>query len=190
MYRGIFGGATYLPHSLRTKVRRFGAHLLARRADVERDYQAWIHLYGRVDETARRAAQAHIARLDEQPLISIVMPVFNPPADYLRAAIRSVQAQFYPHWELCIADDASTDPAVAALLREAEAADPRIKIAWRERNGHISAASNSALELATGAFVALMDHDDLLTPDALYQVAAHHRRMSGGGYPLFGRRPY
>lgn len=173
VYRRIFRASTHLRDPLRTKIRRFAAHLLARRADVERDYQAWIHLYERTDEAARRAAMAHIAHFDEQPLISIVMPVFNPPPEYLRAAIRSVQAQFYPRWELCIADDASTDPAVAALLRDLQAADPRIKIVWRERNGHISAASNAALDLATGSFVALVDHDDLLAPDALYQVAAH-----------------
>ncbi|MDR3532308.1 MAG: glycosyltransferase [Rhodopila sp.] len=105
-------------------------------------------------------------------MISIVMPVFNPPPDHLRAAIRSVQAQFYPRWELCIADDASTDPSIAVLMREAQAADSRIKIAWRDCNGHISAASNSALGLATGAFVALLDHDDLISPRALYEVAA------------------
>jgi glycosyltransferase involved in cell wall biosynthesis len=173
VYRMMLQAASHLGDPWRAKIRRFAAHLLANRADVERDYQAWIHLHERSDVVARRAALAHIARFDEQPLISIVMPVFNPQPEYLRAAIRSVQAQFYPRWELCIADDASTNPAVAALLRELQAADPRIKIAWRARNGHISAASNSALDLASGAFVALVDHDDLLAPDALYQVAAH-----------------
>ncbi|HET6306845.1 MAG TPA: glycosyltransferase family 2 protein [Rhodopila sp.] len=173
VYRGLCQASTHLGEPLRTKVRRFAAHLLARRADVERDYQAWIHLHERADTTARRAALAHIGRLVNPPLISVVVPVFNPQPDYLRAAIRSVQAQFYPHWELCIADDASTDPAVAALLRDAQATDARIKVVFREQNGHISAASNSALECASGVFVALMDHDDLLAPDALYQVALH-----------------
>src|SRR5690606_5450614 len=95
----------------------------------------------------------------------------NPNPKWLQAAIDSVTAQLYPHWELCIADDASTDPQVREVL-EAAARDPRVKIVFRERNGHISAASNSALALAGGAWVALMDHDDLLAEDALFHVAA------------------
>jgi O-antigen biosynthesis protein len=173
VYRGISRGAPLLHDPLRAKVGRFAALLLARRADVTTDYHAWIRLYERTDEGARRSAMAHIDRLDNPPLISIVMPVFNPLASNLREAIRSIQAQFYPRWELCIADDASTDPAIAALLHQAQAEDPRIKIAWRERTGFISAASNSALDLATGTFIALVDHDDLLAPDALYHVVAH-----------------
>ena len=70
--------------------------------------------------------------------------------------------QIYPHWELCIADDASTDPAVQPLLAGYASSDPRIRLVTRPVNGHISAASNSALELATGEFTALLDHDDLL----------------------------
>jgi glycosyltransferase involved in cell wall biosynthesis len=173
VYRGVVHASAHLGDPLRGKLRRFAAHLLARRADLERDYQAWIHLHEQFDAPARRAAQAHVKRLADPPLISVVMPVFNPQPDDLRAAIGSVQAQFYPNWELCIADDASTDPAVAALLRAAQAADARIKLVFRDRNGHISAASNSALACASGAFVALIDHDDLLAPDALYQVALH-----------------
>lgn len=99
------------------------------------------------------------------------MPVFNPPEPYLRAAIDSVCAQVYPNWELCIADDASTQSHVRSILQEYAAKDDRIKVVYRTENGHISRASNSALELATGEFIALLDHDDLLTPDALYEIA-------------------
>ena len=173
VYRGISRATACLHDPLRDKIRRFAGHLLSRNSDVEQDYQTWILLYEQVDDDARNAAIAHVARLDDPPLISIVMPVFNPPPDHLRAAIQSIQAQFYPRWELCIADDASTDPAIGALLHAAQAEDARIKISWRERNGHISAASNSAFALATGAFVAFVDHDDLLAPDALYEVVAH-----------------
>lgn len=106
-----------------------------------------------------------------KPIISVIMPVFNPPEQFLRAAIASVLEQIYPYWELCIADDASTKPYVKSVLEEYARQEPRIKVVFREENGHISRASNSALELATGDFIALLDHDDCLTPDALYEMA-------------------
>jgi len=105
-----------------------------------------------------------------QPMISIIMPVFNPPEAYLRQAIESVIGQVYPNWELCIADDASTDTHVHQVLKEYAEQEGRIKVVLRDSNGHISCASNSALALATGEFIALLDHDDLLTADALYEV--------------------
>lgn len=118
-------------------------------------------------ELMRDVSSALLAK----PRISIVMPVFNTPEKYLRAAIESVLAQAYPYWELCIADDASTLPHVSHILHEYVAADDRIKVTFREENGHISRASNSAIELATGDFIALLDHDDALTPDALFELA-------------------
>ena len=109
------------------------------------------------------------------------MPVYNPPLDYLRQAIESVQAQVYPHWEICIADDASPNAAVRELLTELAAQDPRIKLVFREKNGHISAATNSALEIATGDYIALMDNDDLLPPHALaYMALAAHQHPQAG----------
>src|SRR5690606_34127173 len=82
----------------------------------------------------------------------------------------SVLAQIYPNWELCIADDASTAPHVRPLLERYAAKDSRIKVVYRSTNGHISRTSNDALKLSEGEFVALLDHDDLLTPDAFYHV--------------------
>ncbi|WP_209398170.1 glycosyltransferase [Rhodoferax sp. AJA081-3] len=99
------------------------------------------------------------------------MPVYNPPLDLLDAAINSIKRQIYPHWELCIADDASTNPEVWLLLQRLVLSDKRIRAVRRETNGHISQASNSALALANGEFIALMDNDDVLPPDALYWVA-------------------
>ena len=132
----------------------------------------WIERFDRVDGRKRRMVADSIARMRSQPLISVLMPVFNPPPDHLAAAIQSVRDQLYPTWELCVADDASTNAAVRRILQEAAAQDDRIKVVRREQNGHISAASNSALELATGSFVALLDHDDVLPPHALFEVAA------------------
>ncbi|EAV46273.1 glycosyl transferase, group 2 family protein [Stappia aggregata IAM 12614] len=97
---------------------------------------------------------------DEKPLISIVMPVYNSDGEQLGAAVESVRQQIYQDWELCIADDCSTVPQVRTILEAVAAEDRRIKLVFRNTNGHICAASNSALELAEGPFVAFMDHDD------------------------------
>lgn len=115
-------------------------------------------------------AQAELAGLARQPLISIVMPTYNSNLQWLAEAIESVIAQPYPHWELCIADDASPRADVVPFLENWAKRDARIKVIKRTHNGHISAASNSALALATGEWIALFDHDDLLHPFALYWV--------------------
>jgi GT2 family glycosyltransferase/glycosyltransferase involved in cell wall biosynthesis len=105
------------------------------------------------------------------PLISVVVPAYNTPERYLRELLDCLRAQLYPRWELCIADDASPQPHVRRILEEAARTDARIRPVFRTQNGHISRATNSALEIATGKFVALLDHDDLLPPDALLHIA-------------------
>ena len=136
-----------------------------------RQYQQWIRKYHSLTRTDVENIQEIIVGLRLHPLISILMPVYNTEERYLRAAIASVRAQIYENWELCIADDHSPDPHIRTILAEYAAADSRIKIAIRDENGHISAASNTALELVTGEFTALMDHDDELSPLALYFVS-------------------
>ncbi|MBK9276305.1 MAG: glycosyltransferase [Flavobacteriales bacterium] len=111
-----------------------------------------------------------------RPLISVVMPVYDPPVHLLDAAIRSVVDQVYPHWELCIADDRSPNAEVRRCLERWMKEDDRIRVVFRKENGHIARASNSALELAQGTFTALMDHDDLLAPDALFHVVKRLQR--------------
>jgi O-antigen biosynthesis protein len=101
------------------------------------------------------------------PAFSIVTPVFNPPIWALEACIASVLQQTFTDWEWCIADDASTDPKVHEVLRKLEQKDKRVKVSFRSLNGGIVAASNTALQSAIGEFVALLDHDDSLTNDAL-----------------------
>jgi len=134
-------------------------------------YAAWIRDCETLSDADRSAIRDHIARLAAKPLISIVMPAYETPEKLLREAIASVKAQFYPHWELCIADDASPSATVQRVVMEEAATDPRIKFVRCATNGNISAATNAALALATGEFVALMDHDDLLAERALYEVA-------------------
>jgi O-antigen biosynthesis protein len=133
-------------------------------------YSAWVEKHGTLTEEDTQVLRAAVDGFAERPLISIVMPVFNTPEKWLRAAIASVQNQTYPHWELCIADDASSDPQVLRVLKEIAERDPRVRFMQRPSNGHISAASNSALSMAQGAWVGLLDHDDVLAPQALSVV--------------------
>jgi GT2 family glycosyltransferase len=116
------------------------------------------------------------------PLLSVVVPAYNTPEKYLRELLECLRGQLYPRWELCIADDASPQPHVRRILEEAAKTDPRIKPVFRSENGHISRATNSALDAATGDFVALLDHDDLLPPDALLHVAQAIARHPTAGY--------
>ena len=109
--------------------------------------------------------------LQAGPLISIILPVFNPPIDLLALAIQSVMNQTYDRWELCVVDDASSDPRVRSFLESAAQEEPRIKLHLRQKNGHIAAASNDALALATGEYIALLDQDDELASVALGCVA-------------------
>jgi glycosyltransferase involved in cell wall biosynthesis len=134
-------------------------------------YAQWVRDYDTLDDTDRTEIRAHVTELSYRPLISVVVPVHNTEERYLRAMIESVLQQLYPYWELCLADDASTEPRVRRVLLELARRDARIKVVRRQTNGHISAATNSALDLATGEFVALLDHDDLLAECALYEVA-------------------
>jgi glycosyltransferase involved in cell wall biosynthesis len=134
-------------------------------------YSEWIRRYDTLTAKDRHAIRQHIDRLEWRPTISVLMPVFNPPPEFLRRAIASVKDQLYPNWALCIADDASTHPAIRLILEDAAASDPRIRVDFRSTNGHISAATNTALDMAQGEFIALLDHDDELAEHALYHVA-------------------
>lgn len=164
--------ATLLRGARKFVKRRLSGHRdkAAGAASPSRTYQDWVAAYDTLTDRDRVQIAAHIARFPRRPLISVVMPVYNPSEEQLREAIESVRAQLYPNWELCIADDASTMKHVREVLGSYWH-DRRIKIVYRERNGHIAEASNSALAMAEGEFVALMDHDDLIPPHALYELA-------------------
>ncbi|MEO7103899.1 MAG: glycosyltransferase [Gemmatimonadaceae bacterium] len=117
-------------------------------------------------------ANTIIEGMKDPPCISIVMPVYNVERRWLMAAVDSVQRQFYPHWELCIADDASTSSETRAALNELErSGDSRIKVRRLPKNCGIAEASNAALKLASGDYVGLLDNDDEITRDALLEVA-------------------
>ncbi len=145
------------------------------------DYQDWIAAHDTLSEHAVIDIRARLRALAVQPVISILMPVHDPDPAFLHAAIVSVRDQIYGRWELCIADDASRNPAVHEVLHRMAAEDARIKLVFRPACGHISQATNSALALAAGDFIGLLDHDDLLAPHALSCVVEALARHPDAG---------
>jgi GT2 family glycosyltransferase len=135
---------------------RIRQRYLGLQADTHLDYREWIEARG---EPPVGAATG--------PLVSVVMPSCNAPVAFLREAVDSVRAQAYPNWEMCIADDASDAPGVIELLDCYAAMDPRIRVVKRPARGGISRATNDALAIARGDYLAFLDHDDVLTPNAL-----------------------
>jgi GT2 family glycosyltransferase len=156
---GVKGALTRYDHLLRGQ----GTHL-----DIV--YDAWIQQRLRAASEPTHI-EAVLRSLKRQPRISVITPVYNTEPIWLRRAVASVRAQTYPHWQLCLADDGSTRADTCETLDEVEALDRRIAVVRNARNGGISAASNAALDRATGEFVALLDHDDELAPNALLEVA-------------------
>ncbi|MES2780722.1 MAG: glycosyltransferase [Bacteroidota bacterium] len=122
-------------------------------------------------EADRKRAEVAIDAFHSKPVFSIICPVYNVDEQWLVKAIESVRKQVYPYWELCIADDASTKPHIKPILEKYAGLDSRIKVTYRSSSGNISAASNSAMELATGTYIALLDNDDEITENALYENA-------------------
>ena len=135
------------------------------------EYQQWINLHENLDLGSEAFIKLKIDCLDCPPLISVLMPTCDPNIAWLKEAIHSVQKQFYPYWELCIADDASSNPEVKSLLHEYSQKDSRIKVTYCQYRLGISGATNTALGIANGQWITLLDHDDWISEDALYQIA-------------------
>lgn len=136
----------------------------------ELHYSKWVQRnYPDAIEILR---QRNIAKeFKTKPLISIIIPLYDTPEELLHECIQSVLSQTYENWELCLVDDASTQKHVARIIKEYASEDERIHTKIRRTNGHISVASNDALSMAKGDFIALLDHDDMLWPNALFEVA-------------------
>ncbi|MEM1145503.1 MAG: glycosyltransferase [Pseudomonadota bacterium] len=117
---------------------------------------------GEVTEDLRAEAAREIGAWEHAPTFSILMPVYKVPVEWLRAALDSVMAQLYESWTLCIVDDASDDAAITEFLKSLD--DPRIEILTLEHNQGIAGATQAALEMASGDYIALLDHDDEITP--------------------------
>lgn len=133
-------------------------------------YERWVEDMELSQISSLEQQKEEMNAWDSKPVISILLPTYNTPEVLLRECIESVLGQSYPYWQLCIADDASTRPEVRAVIEEYALADSRICFTQRKHNGHISECSNSALELASGEWIALLDHDDCLPEYALFEV--------------------
>lgn len=131
------------------------------------NYEEWMT---KVEEPTRAQLIEASKDLTFQPKISLVVPVYNVDEKWLRACVKSLTDQVYSNWELCLADDASPKAHIKPLLEELAAADERVKIVLREKNGHISEATNSAIEITTGDYIGFMDNDDILADTALLAV--------------------
>ena len=133
------------------------------------NYSAWI---ARNEPTAeqKKRMRAEAEQFPARPLVSIAVPVYKTPIPDLTRCLESVTAQLYPNWELCLADDASHDPRITKLLEEYARRDPRIRTVTLEQNRGISGATNAALKLATGEYLAFLDADDQLADFALWEV--------------------
>lgn len=148
------------------KSNRFAANKLT---EINNQYQIWLQNNWPTKKLL--SEQRNIQKnFSYRPKISIITPVYNPDKKWLKACIESVRNQTYDNWELCLADDKSTKIYVKEVLNNLQKLDKRIKVVYRSENGHISKASNSALKIATGEYVALLDHDDDLAPHALYEI--------------------
>ena len=134
------------------------------------DYQIWFERHRVTSATAARMRE-EARTFRNQPLISIITPVFNTPVDWLKEAVASVEEQAYENWELLLVDDASSDPATREALAKIERRDRRLRVLRLDRRSGIATASNLGLENARGEWIGLLDHDDILEPDALFQTA-------------------
>ncbi len=133
-------------------------------------YQDWVAKYDSYTDADLLKYKQSQSEFKYHPLISILLPTYNTPLVWLMDCINSVINQVYENWELCIADDNSTDIEVKKTLSKFVSENQRIKCQFRQSNGHIAISSNTALSLATGEFVAFLDHDDILHPLALYRI--------------------
>jgi GT2 family glycosyltransferase len=145
--------------------------LMATPADLDDTYGAWVRAYDVLSEEDARQIQEAIARLPARPFFSVVMIVGEATESWLQGAVKSVQTQLYPHWELCLAADAVPKPQLAAFLKELTKTDSRIRVLSHEQTGSASEATNAALAQARGDYVAFLSPEDELTRHALYMVA-------------------
>ena len=134
-------------------------------------YHAWL---AAIEPTSKDLSEQHkeSSLFSYQPLISVVTPVYNTPAEYFKEMVESVRNQSYENWELVLVDDASPEPEVRDLIKFYAETDKRIKYKFLEKGLHIAGATNEAIKLANGEFVSLFDHDDVLRPNALFEIVA------------------
>lgn len=145
-------------------------------------YSKWIERHlptkGELEKERR-------TKFDFQPMISIVVPAYKTPEKYLRRLVECVKEQTYPNWQLCISDGSGADSPIRKLLQELAAQDERIKVVFSEKPLQISENTNQALAMAQGDFIAFADHDDELTPNALFSCVKALNEHPGNTGALF-----
>lgn len=154
-------------HSLKNNVSNKNIDELFYNPLVDSDYRKWLE---------EQDENVVYEKLKYNPLISFIIPVYNVSRELLCECLDSIINQSYQNFEICLADDCSTNEETLATLREYEKKYDKVKVVYRKENGHISEASNSALEIASGEFIGLVDNDDVLAKDALYYIAKELNR--------------
>lgn len=159
-------GFRYLKHY---GPKEFWIRLHERFEPEEVPYGPWYEAYIPDEKELERQRKHHF---DYEPLISVAVPAFRTPEKFLIQMIESLLAQTYRNWELCIANGSPEDEAMKRVLQEYTGRDSRIRVCDLTENKGIAGNTNAALEMARGEFVGLLDHDDLLAPNGLFEVAA------------------
>lgn len=159
-------GIRYLKHY---GVKGFYARLLERFEEREVEYQEW---YEKNKPSEEELARQRKKKWKEPVTISVLVPAYRTPEAFLRQMIESVLNQTYPHLELCIADGSGENISVEKVVKEYQAKDQRVRYQRLEKNEGIAGNTNAAIRMATGGYLALFDHDDLLAPNALFEVAS------------------
>ncbi len=172
-FYNIQKGIRYLRHF---GLKEFWVRLVDRLEPEEVPYGPWFEKH-RAGEEDLAKQRAH--RWKKSPLISIAVPLYRTPEQYLREMIESVLDQTYPNWELCLANGSPEDQKLASVLREYQEKDARIRVSNLKENGGISGNTNAAAEMASGDYIGLLDHDDYLEPDALYEIVKTIQNNSG-----------
>lgn len=143
------------------------------------DYESYVRKFDTLLQSDVDPIKQHIDSFAKQPLISVLIPVCGVSVDYLELAVKSVVEQIYENWELCVAVDGVNDSKTVSYLKSISEKDRRVKVAFRDAGGYESVATNSALELAAGEFVAILGRNDVLSRHALYFVALKTNEIDG-----------
>ena len=159
-------GVRYLKHY---GVKGFYARLLERFEEREVEYQEW---YEKNKPSEEELARQRKKKWKDPVVISVLVPAYRTPEVFLKQMMESVLLQTYPYLELCIADGSGTDDSVEKVVKEYQKKDPRVRYRRLEKNEGIAGNTNAAIEMASGEYLALFDHDDLLSPNALFEVAS------------------
>ena len=159
-------GVRYLKHY---GVKGFYARLLERFEEREVEYQEWYEKHKPSEEELARQRKK---KWKNPVVISVLVPAYRTPEVFLKQMMESVLLQTYPYLELCIADGSGTDDSVEKVVKEYQKKDPRVRYRRLEKNEGIAGNTNAAIEMASGEYMALFDHDDLLSPNALFEVAS------------------